>query len=72
MNVNRLKGKMAEKDITQASLAALIGISTNSLSRKMLGKREFRLSEVVDICKVLEIEDPKGIFFEESVPNTQH
>jgi DNA-binding Xre family transcriptional regulator len=72
MNVNLLKGKMAEKQITQGLLAKEIGISENSLSRKLLGKREFRLSEAVAICKVLEIDNPKEIFFGDSVPNTQH
>lgn len=71
MNVNILKGKMAEKGMTQAQLAQKIGISENSLSRKLLGKREFRLSEAVDICIALDIEDPAGIFFEDAVPNMQ-
>lgn len=72
MNVNLLKGKMAEKQFTQGLLAEKIGISENSLSRKMLGKREFRLSEMVEICKVLGIENPKEIFFDSDVPKTQH
>lgn len=71
MNVNLLKGKMAEKQVTQGILASKIGISENSLSRKMLGKREFRLSEVVEICKTLEIENPKEIFFDDAIPNMQ-
>lgn len=63
MNIYLLKGKMAEKDVSQRTLADKIGISQNSLSRKMHGKREFRLSEVISICKVLEINNPKEIFF---------
>lgn len=71
MNSNLLRGKMAEKQITQGALAAEIGISENSLSRKLLGKREFRLSEIISICKVLDIDNPKDIFFTQSVPTTQ-
>lgn len=81
MNVNLLKGKMAEKQITQVILASKIGMSENSLSRKMSGKREFRLSEVVEICKVLDIDNPKpiflddldvkSIFFDNADPNVQ-
>lgn len=63
MNTNLLRGKMAEYGVTQSVLASIIGISENSLSRKMLGKREFRLSEVVKICNALKIENPKDIFF---------
>ncbi len=62
---------MAEKQITQGALAAEIGISENSLSRKMLGKREFRLSEVISICEVLDIDNSTDIFFASSIPNAQ-
>jgi DNA-binding Xre family transcriptional regulator len=71
VNANLLRGKMAEKQITQGALASKMGISENSLSRKLLGKREFRLSEVVDICSILEIDNPKHIFFNDDVPNMQ-
>lgn len=71
MNINLLKGKMAEKQVTQGILATKMGISENSLSRKMLGKREFRLSEVVSICEILEIDNPKAIFFDNNDPKMQ-
>lgn len=63
MNANVLRGKMTEKGYTQEKLAQAVGISTNSLSRKLLGERQFRLGEVVKICEVLEIDDPRDIFF---------
>ena len=63
MNTNILKGKMAEKGYTQEKLAKEVGISTNSMSRKLLGERQFRLGEVIKICDVLDIEDPREIFF---------
>lgn len=63
MNTNILKGRMVEKGFTQESLAKAVGISTNSMSRKLLGERQFRLGEVVRICEVLEIDDPRDIFF---------
>ena len=63
MNANMLRGKMAEKGFTQERLAEAVGISTNSLSRKLVGERQFRLGEVVKICEVLEINDPRDIFF---------
>ena len=58
MNSNLLRGKIAEKGYTQEKLAKEVGIS-----RKLLGKREFTLTEVVSICKVLDIADPVNIFF---------
>ena len=63
MNTNILKGRMVEKGFTQEKLAEAVGISTNSMSRKLLGERQFRLGEVVKICEVLEIDDPRDIFF---------
>lgn len=63
MNANILKGKMAEKGYSQERLAKEIGISTNSMSRKILGERQFRLGEVIRICDVLDIDDPREIFF---------
>ena len=63
MNANILKGKMVEKGYTQEKLAEAVGISSNSMSRKLLGERQFRLGEVVKICEVLDIDDPRDIFF---------
>lgn len=71
MNANLLKGKMAEKGVSQAELAKAIGISVNSMSRKMLGKREFQLSEAVAISKFLQLENPGEIFFGDRIPNMQ-
>lgn len=71
MNANLLKGKIVESGMTQSELAKAIGISENSLSRKIQGKRDFRLIEVVEICNVLNIGNPKEIFFNDNIPNTQ-
>lgn len=63
MNANLLKGKMAEKGVSQKELAQAIGISINSMSRKLSGKREFQLSEAVAISDFLQLENPGEIFF---------
>ena len=57
---------MAKKGKTQAEVAKAIGISGNSMSRKLLGKREFRLSEVCNLCDYLDIQNPREIFFSPS------
>lgn len=62
MDANKLRAKIKENGLNQNSVAERIGISSNSLSRKLLGKREFTLSEVVSLCEVLRIEDPQEIF----------
>lgn len=62
MNANLLRAKFKECGKTQAEVAELIGMSTNSLSRKLSGKRDFRLSEVDRLCQILDIQNPAPIF----------
>lgn len=64
MNANLLRSKIVEMGFTQSEVAKSIGISANSMSRKLSGKREFRLSEVIKICDLLKITDPERIFFD--------
>lgn len=71
MNYNLLRGKIVEKGLTQACLAERIGISKNSMSRKLLGKRDFKLFEVSKICNVLDINNPEDIFFDNIIPKMQ-
>lgn len=63
MNANLLRGKIVERGLTQQKLAEKVGLSPNSLSRKLSGERDFRLCEMVRICEVLNIEDPYPYFF---------
>ena len=53
MNIRLLKAKFVEMGVTQEAVAKAAGMSSNSLSRKMLGKRDFRLKEIVGICSYL-------------------
>ena len=52
-----LLGKMAEAGYTRRSLAARIGITEYSLSKKISGKSDFNVREVIAICNVLHISD---------------
>ena len=63
MNSNKIQGRIKEKGETQATIAVMIGMSANSLSRKLTGKRQFTLCEVEAICNVLDIQDPTPYFF---------
>lgn len=71
MNANLLRAAIAERGMNQARLADAIGISSNSLSRKMTGKREFSVAEASAIARVLRLENPQRIFFDSNVPDTQ-
>ena len=63
INSNKLKAKIMENEFTRADVAKMLGISANSLSRKLNGKTEFVLSEVVGLCDILNIDKPCEIFF---------
>ena len=48
--------------ISQNKAARLVGMSTVSLSRKVLGKREFTVTEMIKLSLLLKIDDPLVIF----------
>lgn len=62
INANLLKAKIMENGENQCSTAKAIGISANSLGRKINGKSEFTVSEIVGISKFLHIDRPCEIF----------
>ena len=57
MNTNKLLGVMAEKRISQAQLAKLLGKSKNTINAKINGKGTFDTQEATTICDVLGITD---------------
>lgn len=64
MNANKLRAKIKEKGLTQEKVAKIIGISENSLSRKLNGKKDFRLGEVILLCQALQIDNVEEIFLQ--------
>lgn len=56
---SKLKGKMAEKGLSQKELATLIGISPATLNLKLVNRKEkyfFNQKEMSDIIRVLSID----------------
>lgn len=63
-----LKAAIAKKGLTQAEVARKVGISSQSFSGKLNNKTEFQLSEVIKLCKMLDISEEKDrIFFAQSL-----
>lgn len=62
-NVNKIKGLMAEKNISQQKLASILGISKQTLNAKLQSKREFTVNEAQKICNALDIKDVEIYFF---------
>lgn len=63
MNVNKLRGVMAEKNCTQKQLAEAIGVSSKTFYNKMQ-KGVFGTDEVEKMVKYLAIPNPAEIFLE--------
>ena len=67
LNTNLLKSEFIKNGFTQKKVAEKIGISENSLSRQLAGKRDFTLTEVNQLISLLNLSDEKNIhdiFFE--------
>ena len=63
INVDKLNGKIAENRFTRKKLAKAMGISARGLSIK-LKKGVFNNIEIEKLVKILKIENPMEIFFE--------
>lgn len=61
-----LRGKIAEKHLSQSSLAKMIGITGKSFYNKMQ-KGVFKSNEIQKMIEILGIEDPIAIFFDNEV-----
>lgn len=61
---NKLRGRIIEKYGTQEKFASVVGLSTNSISKKMTGKSGFSQEDIEDWAKKLEIaQDEYGEYF---------
>ncbi len=61
---SKLKGRTVERYGTQANFACKLGISKNSMSKKLTGKTEFSQSDIEQWAELLEIDKKDyGEFF---------
>lgn len=68
-NTNKLKGKLAERGMTQSQLAEAIDISASSFSFKINNEVEFKVGEIKRIQNVLGLtrDERDAIFFGDDV-----
>ena len=66
VNVNKLRGKMAEKGRTGIDMARVIKKTPKTFYEKMK-KGVFDSDEITAMVEDLELEDPMDIFFAEEV-----
>ena len=67
MNLNKLRGVLAEKKITQTFLAKAMHLSTKSINAKLNGRVPITVDEANEITKIVGIENPIEIFFADFV-----
>lgn len=66
IDVMKLKGKMAEKDINGQEMAKIIGVTPKTFYSKMK-KGVFDSCEMEAMAVALELENPSTIFFARNV-----
>lgn len=57
LNIEALRGRIVEKGYTQITLSEAMGLSRNTISAILTGKKSPTLSEVEDLCIILDIDD---------------
>lgn len=63
VDTKALKAEMVRNGETITSLSVKMGITPTTLSKKIANKTQFFLDEVIEICRILHIENPLPIFF---------
>lgn len=68
VNVNKLKGVIVERGLTQSKMAKKMGISDRTFYNKMK-RKVFNSDEIVEIASILSIgeKDVIAIFFDQNV-----
>jgi transcriptional regulator with XRE-family HTH domain len=59
---NEIRAQMKRKGVTLDDVAEHLKVSRNTVSRKLNGKSEFTVSEVLNICEFLEAPELSKIF----------
>ena len=70
VNVNKLKGKIVEKELTIGKVANKMGIDRATLYRRLKEKgTTFTIGEALAICKILDLtpQEATAIFFSHHV-----
>lgn len=57
VNTQKLKAAIVEAGYTQGDVARMLGVSENTLSAKLNGKKRFYIGEAAKLCEVLHIDD---------------
>lgn len=70
-NERKFKAQMVLSGISAKELASRLNINESTLYRKIKSDGSFTRSEINEMVKILNISDPKDIFFAEELAETQ-
>ncbi|MBQ8468241.1 MAG: helix-turn-helix transcriptional regulator [Clostridia bacterium] len=62
VNSLHLKALLLEKGYTQKALAKLLNLSTTTLNKKINNVVEFKASEIIKLCDILQVDRISKIF----------
>lgn len=62
-NTNLIKARIIEKGLNQVEVSRRIGISYQSLNNKINNKTEFTATEILKLCRILDISSEKDAYF---------
>jgi len=65
INTNKLKACMAEQGYNINKTASALNMSVPTYSRKLNNKKDFTISEVLNICNLFKITNPCEVFLPE-------
>ena len=65
LNRNKIKGVMAEKNITQRDLAQKLRLTETQTSKKLKNRVDFKVDEFLIMCEMLE--SNQSVFFTNQV-----
>ena len=64
-NEMEFRSAMVRQGFTEKTLAAAIGLSERTLSKRIKNSDTFKVTEVCKLVEVLKIDDPGRVFFGE-------
>ena len=61
MDLNKIKGKLKENNLTYGDISMTLGISRTTFNDKINGKKKFYIDEIKELSKKLNLTDEEEI-----------
>ena len=61
MDLNKIKGKLKENNLTYGDISMTLGISRTTFNDKINGKKKFYIDEIKELSKKLNLTDEEKV-----------